>query len=308
MKTRRFETESDLDAMLHLLVAGRLAAASTYYIHPGDLTWWFTYFTLQEDPRQYTTLWESPAAPGGLAGWALYSPAWFALDVYIHPDLAGSPLAAEIWQQAEEDCAAQRRQVGRKTLSTVWICESDAWTVAHLLQRGFAPTPEYMDILVCSLDEPLPAPALPEGYTFDIPRPGKSAHLRAAAQHAAFGSSLPLEVYTARYARFLAHPRYPAGFDRMITAPDGRCAAFTITWPERVTRQGLLEPVGVDPDFQRQGLGRAVVLESLHYLQKSGMESAMVCGLSSLPTARSFYASLGFQAVRRVRTYEKELC
>ena len=60
----------------------------------------------------------------------------------------------------------------------------------------------------------------------------------------------------------------------MIVSDDGRGAAFCVAWPDEVNRVGLLEPVGVHPDFHRHGLGRAIVLESFRKLRDRGMESA----------------------------------
>lgn len=306
--SRPFQTEDDLFAMQRLLIAGRRAANGTYYIHTGDLLWWYTYILPDQDPRRFTTLWEfDPPAPGGLAAWSLFSPAWHALDVFIHPELHGAPQAMEIWIQAEEMAAAQMRLSQSKTLRTLWIAEEDEWTVAHLLGRGFLAGRDWMDVMVRALDEPVNLPRLPDGFTLRPPDGAHEAALRAAPQYAAFGSSLPPEDYVARYTRFMDHPCYPAGFDVMAIAPDGRAAAFCIAWLDAVNRVGLFEPVGVHPDFQRQGLGRVIVSEGLRRLQLAGMQQALVCGLSDLPEARAFYTGLGFEPVLRLRTFQKSL-
>jgi mycothiol synthase len=71
----------------------------------------------------------------------------------------------------------------------------------------------------------------------------------------------------------------------MVITEDGHAVAFCVVWPDEVNQVGLLEPVGVHPDFHRQGLGRAVVSEGLRRLQACGTVSEIVCGLGSLPKA-----------------------
>jgi GNAT superfamily N-acetyltransferase len=273
------------------------------------MDWWFSYFTPDMDPRQFATLWEcNPAdVPGGLAAWALFSPGWYALDVFVHPALRGTPQAEAIWIEAEERSTEQHSKEKRKKLSTLWIAASDDWTIAHLLQRGFTRSGEWMDVMVRPLTGPMETPVLLKGFTLCSPRGEEDATLRALPQYAAFKSDLPQDVYITRYARFMRSSCYPAGFDLMLVAEDGRGAAFCIAWPDETNRVGLLEPVGVHPDFHRKGLGRAVVTENLRRLQECGMESAMVCGLSDLPDARAFYASMGFLPELRLETFAKDI-
>lgn len=304
--SRPFASEDDLEAMRRLVITGRQAANGTYYIHAGDLLWWYSYFTPGLNPRRFTTLWWGGLdVPGGLAGWSLFSPGYRALDVFLHPSLRGTPEAEALWIEAEKLAVFHCGQAGCLKLSTLWISEKDDWTTTHLLSRGFLPTEEYMDVMVRPLDEPVPEPHLPERYTLRSPQGESEAALRAMPQYAAFESEMPQDVYIGRYAQFMRSPGYPAGLDLMVVTGDERGVAFCIVWPDEVNRVGLFEPVGVHPGFHRQGLGRAVVNEGLRRLQTRGMEHALVCGLSGSPDARAFYASLGFQPVARLITYEK---
>ncbi|HEY9088682.1 MAG TPA: GNAT family N-acetyltransferase [Anaerolineaceae bacterium] len=306
LTSRGFRSEDDLFAMRRLLLAGRQANTSAYYIHGGDLLWWYGYYVPELDLRRCTTLWESDLfEPGELAAWALFSPNYDSLDVFLHPALRGTPQAAEIWTAAEEGCAVWRDTAAGHKLNTIWIGANDAWTINHLLSRGFTLGAEYADVMLRPLTTPLEPPVLPPGFALRSLQPETDITARANPQYAAFGSRLPLDVYYDRYARFLRSSSYPLCIDTLLLAPGGRGAAFCITWPDEVNRVGLFEPVGVDPAFHRQGLGRMVVTEGLRRLQAAGMTSAIVCGLSDLPGARAFYASLGFAPVLRLLTYEK---
>jgi ribosomal protein S18 acetylase RimI-like enzyme len=83
--------------------------------------------------------------------------------------------------------------------------------------------------------------------------------------------------------------------------------AFCIAWPDAVNQVGLFEPVGTHPDFQRQGLGKAVMLETLRRLQRAGMRQAIVSTGADNTPAIHLYASAGFRIVNRLMTYKKLL-
>jgi GNAT superfamily N-acetyltransferase len=212
----------------------------------------------------------------------LFSPDWYSLDVFVHPKLRGTPLGESIWLKAEQISISQHLKAGRQKLCTLWIAENDDWTVGHLEGRGFRPTEEFMHVMVHPLTGPVGKPVLPDGYEIRPARDRSEAGMRARSQHAAFESSLPIDVYIDRYARFMGSPGYPAGFDIMVIPPheskqhlEISSAAFTITWPDPVNRVGLFEPVGVHPDYHRRGLGdrRVAALAGLRYGECDGVRS-----------------------------------
>ena len=59
-----------------------------------------------------------------------------------------------------------------------------------------------------------------------------------------------------------------------------------------MTRTAYFEPVGTAPEHQRRGLGKAVMTEALHRLQRMGCVLAFVGGYSR--AANALYASAGF--------------
>ena len=69
----------------------------------------------------------------------------------------------------------------------------------------------------------------------------------------------------------------------------------------------MFEPVGTHPDFQSQGLGRAVVAEGLRQLQNCGMTRASVCTEFNNLAAQSLYKAVGFQKEYQLRTYIKTI-
>jgi mycothiol synthase len=308
---RPFQSETDLTAMRRLLIKGRLSASSAYYIHPGDLNWWFSYFT--NDPRQHTTLWHGREDPSRLQAWALFSSDWCSLDVFLSPALNGTSHAHAVWDQAEQAAAVQHGRSGLSVLRSMWVAESDEWTKAHLTSRGFTLADSFIDLLTLPLDVKLDEPLPPLGFQIRSTHGEAEALLRSLAQHTACESNLPIEEYINRYTRFMHSPGYKHALDLMLTKlgdeqePEELCTAFAIVWPDPQTKVGLFEPVGVAPGYQRLGLGRIIVKAGLHRLQEQGMHTAAVCGMSSLPEAREFYASLGFRSSLKLLTFEKEI-
>jgi ribosomal protein S18 acetylase RimI-like enzyme len=100
---------------------------------------------------------------------------------------------------------------------------------------------------------------------------------------------------------------YDQDHDIVAVAQDGQVGAFGIIWPDAGSLVGLFEPVGTHPNFQRKGLGRAVMQEGLRRLQSCGMKQAIVSTYEDNPTAIKFYESLGFQVVFHLGTYEKDV-
>lgn len=303
---RPYRDEQDLDAMRDLLMAGRKANNESYYIHPGDLNWWLYYPPLEGDFWNYIHLWDDPAQPGRLLGWVLISPDWVGIDVYVQPELRGSPLAQELYIWAEEQAMSIARKNGKPTIYVLWVLHDDDILSAHFKQRGFR-LRRGMIHLVKPLDEFIPSPQLPEGFLVRGCKGELEVSARATAQYGAFESKAKIEHYVERFTNFMRSPVYDPELDIVAVAPDGRVGAFCIVWTDPVNRIGLFEPVGTHPDFQRKGLGRAVMREGLLRLQERGMERAIVSTYEDNPAAIKFYESVGFQVVNRLGTYEKDV-
>jgi ribosomal protein S18 acetylase RimI-like enzyme len=250
-------------------------------------------------------LWEAGPA-GRVVGWSLLSPHFHAFDVFVVPELLGTPAAEQIWAWTER-AAAERFGPGAR-LSTTWVGEGDDWLRAHLAARGFGlATDHYLRLGSGLAAGSLPAVALPAGYCARRVNAASDAELaaRAEAGRLAFESRLSAEAYLARYRAFAASPAYARALDLAVVAPDGAVAAFAIAWPDPATGVGLLEPVGTHPAYQRRGLGRAVVAHAQHALAEAGMAAATVCVESSNPAAQALYLSAGFVPEAKALGYEK---
>jgi len=303
---RIYRDASDLQKMCALLQMGCAdQATNAYYAHHGDLNWWLFNWLDGQNPWQHIYLWDAPANPERLLGWGLFFP-WGAFDVFVQPELCDSAWAIDVNIWMEEKSVEMARKQGHTHLLRMNVAERDKRLREHLYGRGFQHVPEDMLAMRCSLERELPQPILPKGYTLR-PVEETNAVSRAAAQHAAFQSSTPWQDYLQKYSHFMASLGYPTGCDWAVIAPDGCVAAFCIVWSDAVSRIGQIEPVGTHPDFQRKGLGRAVMSAGMRHLQSLGMRSVRICVLADNPTAFKLYESVGFRTVNKLLLHQKAL-
>lgn len=98
----------------------------------------------------------------------------------------------------------------------------------------------------------------------------------------------------------------PEGF--RLHERDGRLAAFcwTKVHDEVETRHGEIYVIGVDPDFQRLGLGKELTLAGLDHLADRGVADALLYVDGANTAARAMYERLGFGVQRTDRAYSRE--
>jgi ribosomal protein S18 acetylase RimI-like enzyme len=306
---RLYQGPDDLDAMRRILIAGGQAylagtGGPAFYVHVGDLSWWFFYS--EHDYATSTYLWA--AEPGGEpVAWVLFSP-WHTFDLFVHPTAVTAEQRLALFTWAEEHLAAEISAAGGQRMSTIWISEHDGSAIAHLTARGFQrATGDNLVFMARRLDNLDPAPPLPPDFQI---RPVAGEHeveMRAAAQHSAFESSWDMERYVARYRRFMRSDVYEPQRDLVVVAPDGRAAAFCFVWLDEVNRVGHFEPVGTHADFRRQGLGKAVLWAGLSLMKRCGMEMATVCPYGSSEAAMGLYRAAGFRPIHQMLTFSKEV-
>jgi mycothiol synthase len=190
---------------------------------------------------------------------------------------------------------------------TVWAHEADALRPALLAERGYEVHFRGEHQRRRSLDGPLPDPPLAPGYTVRALGGAEELPARSWLSWRAFHPDEPDEKYGGWtwYENVQRCPLYRQQLDLVAVAADGELAAFTTVWFDDATRSGGFEPVGVEPDHQRRGLGKAVMAEGLRRLQRLGATLASV-GSYSEP-AHSLYASMGFTEMDVSVAWRKEL-
>jgi mycothiol synthase len=304
---RAYQTETDLQKMCALLQAGYSAHADAYYIHIGELYLCLYNWLNGHNPWQYIYLWDDPADPDQLLGWALLSTPWSSFDVFVRPELWNSAWAGVVNRWVEEKSIEKAREQGHKQIWRMNVAETDNGLRKYISERCFQEVTDYTMLLMdCDLDRALPLCSQPGGYVLRRVKELDAAN-RAAAQHTAFKVDTPFEEYLQQYEHFIASPGYAKGCDWVVVAPDRCIVSFCIVWPDSVSRLGQVDPVGTHPDFQRQGFGKIILGKGLQYLQSVGMRSARLSVRVDNVAAIKLYESIGFRVTNKLLTYQKLL-
>ncbi len=303
LEPRPYRDAADFEQMKTLLIAGHQAQNGTYYIHVGDIQWWLFYPDRSHEFGECLWLWEQNDQ---VLGWCLLIPKENAYEMFVHPSLRGTAQAEAMEAWTEARVTEQIKALEGQHVSTSSIAETDAVRNASLVRRGFSVNAYTLNYYVRSLDA-IAAPRLPESYLIRATTGEPELEERALASHAAFSSKWPMDRYLERRRGFMRSPVFQAERDRVVATPEGRIASFCIYWLDPVSKVGLFEPVGTHPDFQGQGLSKALLLDTLQRMKAEGMETAIVCAVANNPAANALYRSVGFTLADRLLSYQKEI-
>lgn len=301
LQIRPYHSDSDLVNMLEILVRGRQAGTAAYYVHPGDLKWWLFYLERGSERRETISLWEDRA--GQVVAWMLLSKLYHTFDLFVHPDHCPEDLKPEILGEALSLARKQINLWGGKQAATMWVSERDPWLIDQLTGNGFSPGEVGYISLEADLHKDIPLTHLP-GFRLRSLAGQEEAERLAQVSHAAFSSRTSFEHYCHNYRSFLQDTAGVPDRIGVIETPEGIFAAFVINWLDPVNRQGYIEPLGVHPQYQKQGLGRMLLLESMRWMKSEGMQKACICVEHENLPALHLYQSSGFQQKLRLLTFE----
>jgi mycothiol synthase len=235
---------------------------------------------------------------GPLVGYAQLSrghKTW-GVEVVVVPEARGPEQCV-----APDLLSAALTEVGRQGGGHVhlWVAKPDGWwdgtAAACGLHRG-------RELLQMRRSLPLahedPAVALRPFVPGDDEAAWLEVNNRAFASHPEQGD-WDLDTLLEREAE----PWFDAeGF--LLHERDGRLAAFCWTKVHGGEHPlGEIYVVGVDPDFQGLGLGRALVLAGLDHLAAAGLGTGMLYVDGQNTAAVSLYRSLGFEVDHVDRAY-----
>lgn len=142
-------------------------------------------------------------------------------------------------------------------------------------------------------------PVLPDGVTLRAYRPGEddaawlAVNARAFDWHPEQGRLGPADLAARR-----AEPWFRAD-DLVLAERDGRLLGFTWLKVEPGAEEGELYVLGVDPDAQGLGLGRALTAVTLERLTARGLRRAVLFTEGDNHAAVATYRRAGFDVVRR---------
>ena len=295
---RPYRNNVDLVNMRQLLMIGKQSNLPISYMHPGCLDWATHYPPDEQENRRNLQLWERfDGDRPVLEAWAIFLYKEGSFDLFVHPALHGMPTHEIVMDEYMVWAEARAREAGLKELWPFWAMDYDKVLDRMMKVRGFVVTqadsaPPLFEV---SLDE-LPEIRLPEGFTVQEVKNQDDGRLRAQATHGAFEPNADWDRYSTDYAQFIHSAVYDGQRDLFVRSPNGRGASACTIWFDAMNAIGLFEPVGTHPDFQGQGLGKAVMAEGMRRMKAAGMRRAIVGFDPNNSAALALYKSLGFRA------------
>jgi mycothiol synthase len=280
---RSLQTDADLAAILELAALADDHTVSAAAL-PYQLSSWAC-----EDPAN-VRLWTVPT--GELVAFAIFQIPFGSVYYGLHPQADAAALEATIFAWAKQRAADLAQTSDRPVGMSIWPRAEDIASQARLAHQGYVPLNTGKVFFQQPLTSSLPAPQLPAGFTLR-PLAGET-EVEAATDllRAAFN----ITSVTPRWRRrILEQAHYRPDLDLVAVAPDGRLAAFCLLWLHPRGHLGQIEPMATHPDFQRLGLGRAIICEGLRRVQAHGATAAVVGTSSSNHRSQAMYQAAGFR-------------
>lgn len=223
----------------------------------------------------------------------------------IHPRFRDDVSVAEMLDAAEEKLT-RVREGGKKELIG-WVNADDDAMKSLFTERGYVRSgfsAEHMRHR--PLTQPVPDSVLQEGYTVRALGDESEYPARSWLSWKVFHPDEPDEKYQGWewYKNVQRVPLYRRDLDIVAVAPDGELAAFCTVWFDDVTRTAVFEPVGTHPNYQKRGLGKAVMSEGLRRARRIGANLATVSSYST--GAHALYHSMGFTEFDLLEPWIKE--
>jgi ribosomal protein S18 acetylase RimI-like enzyme len=273
---------------------------------------WDTQYPPDEQANQRNLrLWERMDGDQGqptLEAWAIFSRHEATFDLFVSPALYDTLLHETVMDEYVAWAEARAREAGVKQISPFWAMDYDKVLARQMQARGFevVPANPAAPLFERTLDK-LPTIPLPAGFTVQGVRNLDDGRLRAAVLHSHFSPNGDWEEFWTEYRQFIGSAVYDGERDLFVRSPDGRGASACTIWFDPVNGVGLFEPVGTHPDFQGQGLAKAVMAEGLRRMQAAGMRRAVLGFDPNNVAALALYTAMGFRASAYFVWYRKAL-
>jgi mycothiol synthase len=237
--------------------------------------------------EQVTCLWETA---GGQIAAVLHLVSMGEAFLHVHPDFRTPSLEDEILARAEGHLAG-RSADGRRYLF-VQATRDDALRQHTLTQRGYSPYGQPVRHWRRDLGGSISQVPVAEGYTVRSMGGVEEYPARSWASWRAFHPDEPDDQYEGGdwYGNIQSAPLYRRDLDIVAVSSAGEIAAFCTLWYDDVTRSAVCVLVGTAPEHQRRGLGKGVIVEGLHRLQRMGGTRAFANGYD--PPANALYGAV----------------
>ena len=241
-----------------------------------------------------------------IIAYALFAFPSTVLVFQVHPGARGRGIEAQILAWGIERLHTAGEERGRQFSLWCRCHESETERRALLEDALFQPQPSRDLRMIRSLDQPVPEATLPPGF---ILRPGVTEEELERYQdlhRAVFdGMGMGLDYHRSR--------AYQSDLDLIAVSPDGTFAAFCLCQLKQVADSsgeyavGEIGVIGTRPDYQKLGLGQALLLSGMQRLKERGAKSVFLETEDGETAALHLFVSAGFRMVSAWRWYTKEV-
>ncbi|MBD1942448.1 GNAT family N-acetyltransferase [Coleofasciculus sp. FACHB-712] len=313
---RPYAGEADLEAIAQLINSCEAVDKLDEGISVSELRQEFKAPSL--DKARDLCLWEN--SDGKLIG---FGRMWIPPDgeiiegyigFHVHPSDRGVYLEKQIVAWGEE----RMREVSKERCMSVKLRssarEDQAERIAFLESCGFT-ADRYFFTMRRSLDEPIPQPQFPAGFTIRQVEVEQDAEAWVEMFNQSFidhWNHHPLTVEMLKY--YLSDRDYKPELNLIAIAPDGTFAAFCHSriYTEENARsdrkEGWIAVLGTRRGFRKIGLGRAMLLSGMHRLKAAGVETAKLGVDAQNPSgALRLYESVGYATLHTRIFYVKDV-
>jgi GNAT superfamily N-acetyltransferase len=244
--------------------------------------------------QDHAHLWRGPA--GELIGFCIGEYDDESVFVQPHPQRRWAEDAMLAWAEAAWGA-------GKDSLAT-YAYAGDTLRQDLLARRGYADAGESGRTYCYDLARPYAAGALPPGFRFATLADDRNVDSHIAAVRAAFGRDT---LDRAWFDSKIAAPTYAPEWDMAVISPEGEHVAFCLARLDQRNLAAPIDPIGTRPEYQRLGLGKALVAECFRRLRAAGMCYAYIGAGPEPAVGNRLYESLGPAATYVEHRWAKRL-
>ncbi|MBT5875857.1 MAG: GNAT family N-acetyltransferase [Candidatus Latescibacteria bacterium] len=296
-----FRGQSDFARMMELV-----HRAPEQHVHTVDLPYRLSSWAFED--TENTKLWED--ANGDILAWAALQTPFWNVDIACASG-ASIRLYAEILDWAEHRIHQMMETQFGRPCWYITVFSDQLHLIDIFERRGFACQADVGDSSWSQILMHIKPPqvrshhAIKKGFTIRPLDGERETPAYVDVHRAAFGSE---NMRVAWRDSTLRRSEYLKDLDLVVISPDDRLAAFCVGWlaESDTVLTGQIEPLGVHPDFQEKGLGRAVLDEALSRMWARGAEEVLVETDSYRNSAFELYHSVGFRVSRDIRVFRKD--
>jgi GNAT superfamily N-acetyltransferase len=235
----------------------------------ADLQWWWRRPRATDD--LLLPVWFDDAGPVAAAGLTAWEATW-QVDVFAVPSIVDEQ---EVWDATLEATAEHPGNALQ-----LLVFETNASLIRLATQSGFTMTDELSGTSWMEAEQRASVTPVDGIAIFD-------RVMRADRPHPMIRRNGELIESRLRQCSL-----YDPTLDLAVEDADGRVAGYALFWFDPTTLVGLLEPMRVEEEYWRRGLGRMLLTNGLERLAHKGARRLKV-GFETDP-ARNLYLGAGF--------------